>query len=1006
MQQIGEFKIESVLAKTSSSVVYRALQPMGSGEGRSVCLKLPRSWSGGDTEADAHASRALEREVEINSFVGASPNVLPVHATGVDEVHGPWIAFELAAESLKDRISSSPAEPDLVRTVVFDTLSALRAIHGVDPQVIHRDVKPDNILRGDLGGWKLADFGVAKRGDSESTLELATVKYAAPELLDATRGEVGPAVDLYALGITAYELALGTDLWKKALPSVFGRSGLGLHRDEDLRHKWMFWHASLDQHLPRVTDLVSGFPADLADLLEALTHKSVEERVKSADEALEALQSRRPRPEPILSEAERKKKESGISPAIVALLIVSIMFAVSAGLYFKKDKESFRYAVDDKGRFEGSGEYVQVSGRLIYPPAGLRGLIRLKDQQGSVSPIAVAQDGSFKAPVWLAQLGAVEGSLQFIDGANRIVGSTSVVVERLAPKSVEFEFVTSPPVAGVEIDLWSGSPTGSPRLLVTGADGRASTAIDYGPFEYRAVHPRFLPLPRVNTETGFDPTASITIELAETPFDTLRIDIATEVERLVGITQAQTQCPPGPLSSEQTATRDVALKRLTLLGGADIDIAIFLDQVKNVVDCKPLTQPAVPLLPLDPDVRVNPITAYERVSQRVRMLLDRRARATEATFSDFEASQLTAALTALEEVSLESVEVLTFTDKVRDGAALDPPGTPAPVVAYARLRGFEPDIADSPEDDEEIAERGAWADAQAGEPVDAFERLLDEVEDLALRQANCPPGPLDATEQEKLLGALDELLWAAPGDKAISTYVDSVRAIKACSGAGLPDRPSVPASIFAAGWSWFRDRDLVMKAGNQKTSGEPGSNSSKSRSAGSMDRYLNTLTPGADAVAGAAGPGSAEVEQEIDRILTSVLTLSEFEQFLRANVPVKSVSFEALEEVDRVRLSGPLLSEEEASEIRSRVAGGHARIEDELRVDPQAVALAVERRLEEAGASSPRVDFHRRGTETLLFVSVRRSAGFGDAELDELVSGVALDRGTIRTLILDPGEAD
>ena len=116
------------------------------------------------------------------------PNIVSVHRFGIDEEVGPWIAMELEGRSLKHFIGDEPAEPDQVRVLLRDVLRGLVVVHGAEPPILHRDLKPSNILSTAFGLWKVVDFGLAKRRGADETLNLVTVQYAAPELMDSTLG--------------------------------------------------------------------------------------------------------------------------------------------------------------------------------------------------------------------------------------------------------------------------------------------------------------------------------------------------------------------------------------------------------------------------------------------------------------------------------------------------------------------------------------------------------------------------------------------------------------------------------------------------------------------------------------------------------------------------------------------------------------------------------------------------------------------------------------------------
>ncbi len=175
--------------------------------GRQVAIKLllPEMASRPDIrvrfEAEARAAASLSH-----------PNAVAVFDTGESE-GVPFIVMErLGGETLGDRMAAGPVEPAWLVTVATEVLGALGAAHAVG--LMHRDVKPANILLGADGRAMVADFGIAKSleaadgGDLTNTGELlGTPAYLAPERLDGITG--GPRSDLWALGVVLYEALAG-----------------------------------------------------------------------------------------------------------------------------------------------------------------------------------------------------------------------------------------------------------------------------------------------------------------------------------------------------------------------------------------------------------------------------------------------------------------------------------------------------------------------------------------------------------------------------------------------------------------------------------------------------------------------------------------------------------------------------------------------------------------------------------------------------------------------------
>jgi len=142
------------------------------------------------------------------------PNIVQVFDFGLDEASG---RYYIVMEYIRGR-SGAEILKDETRLNVEDTLElvdgACRGLaHAHRMGVVHRDVKPGNILRSDDGAVKLADFGIAKALSAATSQitqvgsVLGTAAYLAPE--QAAAGDVGPAADLYGLGVVTYQLLAG-----------------------------------------------------------------------------------------------------------------------------------------------------------------------------------------------------------------------------------------------------------------------------------------------------------------------------------------------------------------------------------------------------------------------------------------------------------------------------------------------------------------------------------------------------------------------------------------------------------------------------------------------------------------------------------------------------------------------------------------------------------------------------------------------------------------------------
>jgi eukaryotic-like serine/threonine-protein kinase len=222
---------------------YRLIRELGSGgmasvwlaertdmlQGRQVALKLPHgAWK------RAGLAERLEREREILATL-EHPNIARLYDAGVAGDGQPWLALEYVAGERIDAWSDRHALDVPARLRLF--LQVARAVaHAHANLVVHRDLKPGNILVTDAGEVKLLDFGIAKLLDQGVARETdltqqagraLTPDYAAPEQILGR--PVGTAADVYALGVVLYELLAGQR------PYVLRRDSLGALEDAILQ---------------------------------------------------------------------------------------------------------------------------------------------------------------------------------------------------------------------------------------------------------------------------------------------------------------------------------------------------------------------------------------------------------------------------------------------------------------------------------------------------------------------------------------------------------------------------------------------------------------------------------------------------------------------------------------------------------------------------------------------------------------------------------------------------
>ncbi len=200
------YRIERSLGRGGMGVLYLAIEP---GLERRVALKL--------IAPEAAADEVFARRFAEESRIAASiehPNVVPIYAAG-EEAGIPFIAMRYVAGSdLGRRLArEGRLEPGVAAALIAQVGNGLDAIHAAG--LVHRDVKPANVLLGQTGGDDhayITDFGVARNVATESGLTqtgrfVGTLDYVAPEQISG--GQVDARADVYALGCLLFKLLTG-----------------------------------------------------------------------------------------------------------------------------------------------------------------------------------------------------------------------------------------------------------------------------------------------------------------------------------------------------------------------------------------------------------------------------------------------------------------------------------------------------------------------------------------------------------------------------------------------------------------------------------------------------------------------------------------------------------------------------------------------------------------------------------------------------------------------------
>ncbi|MFN7988706.1 MAG: serine/threonine-protein kinase [Thermoanaerobaculia bacterium] len=251
-RRLGRYRLDELLGQGGMAEVWRATDERLN---RTVAVKVILA----NHARDAHFRQRFQKEAQLVASLD-HPNILPVYDYG-DEEGLPYLVMPfLEGGTLRDRMVGSPVPFAQAVSWIRQLGDALDAAHAAG--ILHRDVKPANVLIRKDDRLALADFGIAKMlegstGLTATGMVVGTPIYMAPE--QAQGRPATPASDRYALAVLAYELLSGK-------PPFDGESALSL------------MHQHVTSPAPRLSSAVYGLPAGLDPVFERALSKEPERR--------------------------------------------------------------------------------------------------------------------------------------------------------------------------------------------------------------------------------------------------------------------------------------------------------------------------------------------------------------------------------------------------------------------------------------------------------------------------------------------------------------------------------------------------------------------------------------------------------------------------------------------------------------------------------------------------------------------------------------------------------
>lgn len=266
LSSVGRYKDLTLLGAGGMGAVYRAYDPSLD---RTVALKLVLLQPGHSEHNPEYLVR-FEREAKAIARL-SHPHIVQVYDFGRDEAGNPYFVMELVGGKPLSSISKDrgPLPQSEVLDLIRQAAVGLQAAHEVG--IIHRDVKPHNMLLDERGNLKLVDFGVARvaggvnEGMTATNEALGTLHYMAPEVLSGK--SIDARADIYSLGLVMFHLLTGH-------PPFQADSAVGVAMKQ------------ISEPMPDISKEVPAISASVRSLLERMTQKERDARPANCAEVV------------------------------------------------------------------------------------------------------------------------------------------------------------------------------------------------------------------------------------------------------------------------------------------------------------------------------------------------------------------------------------------------------------------------------------------------------------------------------------------------------------------------------------------------------------------------------------------------------------------------------------------------------------------------------------------------------------------------------------------------